>query len=441
MQGAPAPVIEPGSRVTSVALSGSDYNGLKPKMLVAVGDHVQLGQPLFIDKRDPEVQFTAPGSGTISSINRGARRALRSVVISLEEPASGGEQYAELAATETGRLTTQQVRAALYSSGLWTAFRTRPFNKVPQSGSTPHSIFITAVDTRPLAGDPEAVVARHQAAFLLGLDIVTKLTDGRVHVCTSANWSLPIAENKQLQHARFSGPHPAGLPSTHIHHLDPVSVDRTAWHIDCQDVIAIGKLFHEGKLWTERTVALGGTGFARPRMVTARLGANLDELTCNELAPDLEHPQRLISGSVLAGRTVTNEDAYLGRYHLQACTLDDTSKRKLFGWLGLFDGSYSFASRLARRQSQKTQHDFSTAQFGRPTALLAIDAFDRVIPMDILTVPLLRALLIQDTDQAQDLGCLELDAEDLALCSFVCPGKNDYGTALRLNLEQIERDG
>ena len=440
LTGTPEAVIEQGSTVTTVALSGSDYTGLKPKMLIATGDSIKLGQPLFIDKRDPAVQFTAPGSGTISAINRGPRRALQSVVISLDETEAAEPDFA-MAKDEPADLSQQQVREALYHSGLWTAFRTRPFNKVPQSGTTPHAIFITAVDTRPLAGDPEPVVAMHQAAFLLGLEMVTKLTDGVVHVCTGANWGLPITENKQLQHTRFSGPHPAGLPGTHMHHLDPVSIDRPAWHIGSQDVIAIGKLFGEGLLWTERVVALGGTGFARPRMVTTRLGANLAELTAGELLLDKKRPKRIISGSVLTGNTLTAQETYLGRYHLQVCTLDDTSKRKLFGWLGLFDGSYSFASRLARRQSQKTQHDFSTAQFGRSTALIAIDAFDRVIPMDILTVPLLRALLIQDTDQAQDLGCLELDAEDLALCSFVCPGKNDYGTALRLNLEQIERDG
>jgi Na+-transporting NADH:ubiquinone oxidoreductase subunit A len=441
MTGSPEQIIETGAPVGSVALLGEDYTGLKPKMLAEVGDRVQLGQALFIDKRDPAVQFTAPGSGTVSAINRGARRALQSVVIELDSTEPDESPYATLTESTPDSLPTDEIRAALCTSGLWTAFRTRPFNKVPQSNSEPHSIFVTAMDTQPLAGNPELVGAQHAEAFALGLALLTRLTAGNVHVCTGPEWSLPVAETAQIKHSRFSGPHPAGLPGTHIHYLDPVSADRSVWHIGYQDVIAIGKLFATGRIWTKRTVALGGAGFARPRLVTTRQGANTDELTANELKPDMLYPQRLISGSVLTGRAATEANAYLGRYHLQISTLDDRGQRRLFGWLGLFNGSYSFASRLARRQDQQRLHDFSTAQHGRPTALIPIDAFDRIIPMDMLTVPLLKSLLIRDTDQAQALGCLELDAEDLALCSFVCPGKNDYGTALKLNLEQIERDG
>ncbi len=440
MMGAPEPVIEPGNPVRTVALLGHDYNGLKPKMLVEAGDQVTLGQPLFVDKHDPAVHFTAPGSGTVSAINRGARRALQSVVIELDELADSPPPYAQLAKANPDSLAADDIRAALFTSGLWTAFRTRPFNKVPQSDSTPQAIFVTAIDTQPLAANPEQVVARYQDTFLSGLHLISRLSHGHVHVCTGPEWSLPVSENEQIKYTQFSGPHPAGLPGTHIHHLNPVGINNTVWHIGYQDVIAIGKLFTTGTIWTERTVALGGSSFTKPRMVTTRLGANIDDLVNGELTTD-SAPHRLLSGSVLNGRTATDTDAYLGRYHLQVSTLANTSKRKLFGWLGIFDGNYSFASRIARRQGHTTSHNFSTQQFGRPTALVPIDAFDRVIPMDILPVPLLRALLIRDTDQGQALGCLELDADDLALCSFVCPGKNDYGEALQLNLEQIERDG
>lgn len=439
--GAPAAVIEPGSPVRSVAILGNDYNGLKPKLLVEPGAAVKLGQPLFVDKRDPQVQFTAPGSGTISAINRGARRALLSIVIDLDDAANDGQQCADPAAVVAGSRTVEDIRTALYASGLWTAFRTRPFNKVPQSASTPQAIFVTAIDTQPLSADPELVVARQPEAFGAGLQVIARLTSGNVHVCTGPDWSLPVDENEQIKHSRFSGPHPAGLPGTHIHCLNPVGINNAVWHIGCQDVIAIGKLFSEGVIWTERTVALGGAGFTKPRLVTTRLGANIEDLVAGELQPGTSWKQRLISGSVLAGRTVTGAEGYLGRYHLQVSAIADSSKRKLFGWLGLLDRNYSFSSPLARRQGYSSAHEFSTAAFGRPTALVAIDAFERVIPMDILAVPLLRSLLIRDTDQAQALGCLELDAEDLALCSFVCPGKNDYGRALAINLEQIEKDG
>jgi Na+-transporting NADH:ubiquinone oxidoreductase subunit A len=441
MMGAPEPVIAAGASVQSVALLGSDYTGLKPKMLVEVGEQVNIGQALFVDKRDTAVHFTAPGSGTVSAINRGARRALQSVVIELDESPDTATPYAQLTELAPGSLAADDIRAALFTSGLWTAFRTRPYNKVPDSGSTPGCVFVTAIDTRPLAGNPEPVVAKYQQAFAVGLQILSRLTRGQVHVCTGPNWELAINEDQQIHHAQFSGPHPAGLPGTHIHHLSPVDSRQTVWHIGYQDVIAIGKLFAHGKIFTERTIALGGTGFSLPRMITTRLGANIDDLVRNELTENASQPMRLLSGCALDGRTASDAEAFLGRYHLQLTAINNKARRKLFGWLGLFDGNYSFASRIARRQGHASSHEFSTQQFGRPTALVPIDAFDRVIPMDILSVPLLRALLIRDTDQAQALGCLELDSEDLALCSFVCPGKNDYGSALQINLEQIERDG
>lgn len=441
--GAPEPTVELGHSVRSVALLGSDYLGLKPKMLVQEGDQVSLGQALFIEKRDPDVMFTAPGSGRVVAINRGARRVLQSVVIELDEFETDTSEYTRLAGSDPETIEQSAIRSALFTSGLWTAFRTRPYSKVPQSDSSPHSIFVTAIDTQPLAADPGVVLDTHREAFLIGLQIISSLTEGTIYICTEADWKGPVSDSQRMQHVEFSGPHPAGMPGTHIHHLDPVSGDRTVWHIGYQDVIAIGKLFTDGRLWVERTVALGGAGFERPRLVTSRLGASVDELVAGELKAvgAKQKSPRLISGSVLSGRTADGAEAYLGRYHLQVAAIPQDNERYLFGWLGLFNRRYSFAGLLKRQQDHSQRLPFSTILNGRSTALVPVDAFERVMPLDILPVPLLRALLIKDTDQAQALGCLELDAEDLALCSFVCPGKNDYGTVLRINLVQIERYG
>jgi Na+-transporting NADH:ubiquinone oxidoreductase subunit A len=314
---------------------------------------------------------------------------------------------------------------------------------VPQSGSSPHSIFITAIDTQPLAANPGIVVDAHREAFQLGLEVIARLTEGTVYLCSGPQWDGPPGDGEQIRHVEFTGPHPAGLPGTHIHHLDPVGADRTVWHIGYQDIIAIGKLFSEGHLFVERTIALGGTGFEQPRLVTTRLGANIDELVADKLGPVRggARPPRLISGSVLNGRTAAGTEAYLGRYHLQISAIPDGGQRRLFGWLGMFAGAHSFAGLFKRRQVHMTRLPFSTSQNGRPTALVPVDAFEHIVPLDILPIPLLRALLIRDTDQAQALGCLELDTEDLALCSFVCPGKIDYGAVLQVNLDQIEREG
>ena len=446
--GNPGSAIEAGRPVHSVAVLGDDYVGLKPRMLVQVGDPVSLGQPLFADKRDPKVLFTAPGSGTVAAVNRGARRVLQSVVIKLDESgddASRGEEsrFADLPDFDPATIAPDEIRSALFTSGLWTAFRARPYNKVPQSDSDPHSIFVTAIDTQPLAVNPGIVVAAQREAFLHGLRVIGRLTEGPVYLCTGPGWGGPLGDGIQVRHVEFAGPHPAGLPGTHIHHLDPVGSDQTVWHIGYQDVIAIGRLFSEGRIRVERTLALGGAGFEQPRLITTRLGANVDELVADGIryAGAQAKPPRLISGSVLNGRSAAGPEAYLGRYHLQISAIPADGQRQLFGWLGLFAWRYSFAGLFKRRQGHTTPLPFSTSRNGRPTAMIPVDTFEHVMPLDILPTPLLRALLIKDTDQAQALGCLELDAEDLALCSFVCPGKIDYGAALRINLDQIEREG
>jgi len=221
-----------------------------------------------------------------------------------------------------------------------------------------------------------------------------------------------------------------------------VGADRTVWHIGYQDVVAIGILFTEGRIATDRVFALGGPAVEKPRLIETRLGASIDELTAGEIRP-VGGPgarPRLISGPVLSGRAAAAGEAFLGRYHLQACALLRARGRRLLGWLPFRAGGFSFSGLFAPRQDGRPR-PFTTRAHGRATAMLPVNAFDELIPMDVLASPLLRALLIKDTDQAQALGCLELDAEDLALCSFVCAGKNDYGAVLNVNLDQIEREG
>jgi Na+-transporting NADH:ubiquinone oxidoreductase subunit A len=443
LAGAPAQKLDAGGKVRSVAVLGEDYPGLKPRMAVQVGDRVELGEPLFVDKRDPDVPFTAPGSGTVAAVNRGARRALLSVVIELDHDALEQIDETGLAGSDARRLDVGTIRNALRRSGLWTAFRTRPYSRVPVSTSTPRSIFVTAIDTQPLAADPAAIIETESDAFATGLDIVARLPEKHVYLCTGPNWRGPQGNGERVRHVEFSGPHPAGLAGTHIHHLDPVDANRTVWHISYQDVIAIGKLFGQGRNSVERTVALGGTGFKNPRLVTTRLGADLRELLEDELIDDgaTGQPPRVISGSVLNGRTAAGEAAFLGRYHHQVTALPEGGERRPFGWLARFSKAPSFAGVSKRHRHNREPVECTTALNGRRTACVPVEAFEHLLPLDILPVPLLRALLVKDTDQAQALGCLELDPEDLALCSFMCPGKNDYGAVLRANLEQIEREG
>jgi Na+-transporting NADH:ubiquinone oxidoreductase subunit A len=439
MRGVPEQSVLGGNRVRHVALCGIDFIGLKPRLLVSKGDAVGLGQPLFIDKRDPDVMFCSPGRGTVVAVNRGVRRVLESVVVRLGDSGAGDVNFSPLSDDRIGKADRSQLAERLYRSGLWTAFRTRPFNRIPQSGTAPRSIFVTAIDTRPLAADPRVLIGRDQASFASGLQVLSRLSEGPVFLCVAPGWDQETGAPKNVEIVEFSGPHPSGLPGTHIHYLDPVGAGRTVWQVGYQDVMAVGKLFRKGVIDTGRVVALGGDPLNQPRLVESRMGAALDELLENEVRKPEEC--RVVSGSVLGGRTAAGSLAFLGRYHDQVSVLPEGGDRRLFGWMGLISGRFSAASTFMRPDGRKRPRSFTTAQNGRFSGMLPMRVFERVMPLDILPSPLFRAMMVQDTDQAQALGCLELDEEDLALSSFVCPAKNDYGAALRVNLEKIEREG
>jgi Na+-transporting NADH:ubiquinone oxidoreductase subunit A len=440
MTGAPDQSVHAGAPVGSVALLGPDYLGLKPTMQVREGDRVKLGQPLFIDKKNPGVTFTSPGGGVVEAINRGARRVLQSVVIRLAaEGSSERESFNQYRRDELAGLSDHQVRENLLASGLWTAFRSRPYSKVPPPDGVPSAMFVTAMDSNPLAADPSVVIADSAQDFHDGLTILSKLFDGNIHVCKAPGSSIPSPEQPRFVLTEFAGPHPAGLVGTHIHFLDPVNAARSVWHIGYQDVIAVGRLFVTGELSVERIVALAGPVVRQPRLLRTRLGASTEDLVRDEL-PRVEC--RVLSGSVFNGRLAAGWACYLGRYHNQVSVLREGRERELFGWLSpgvdKFSAVNVFLSSFRRGAKR---FDFTTSQNGSPRAMVPIGTYEGVVPLDVLPTQLLRALLVRDTDSAQALGCLELDEEDLALCSFVCPSKYDFGTALRESLEQIEREG
>jgi Na+-transporting NADH:ubiquinone oxidoreductase subunit A len=437
--GAPEQSIHDGPEPSQVALDGRDYPGLKPRMLVKPGDKVDLGQPLFIDKRDPVVQFTAPGKGVVVAVNRGARRALECVEIKLEESGGSDVMFDPLTDDDIGRQDRADLASRLQRSGLWTALRTRPYSRVPQSDSVPRSIFVTAIDSTPLCADPRMVIGPNVDAFTSGMRVLSRLTEGPVYLCTGRGWDISIGDVERLRRVEFTGPHPAGLAGTHIHFLDPAGRDRIVWHIGYQDVVAIGRTMTSGTLDIRRVVALGGDRVRKPRLLSTRLGASTDDIVQGEV--DEPGACRVISGSLLTGRKAAGGNAYLGRFHNQVCVIGEGGERRRFGWLGLWPRKYSAGATVVKRSGHRKRFAFDTSMNGRFTSMLPLRVFEQVMPLDILPSPLFRALLVKDTDQAQALGCLELDEEDLALCSFVCPAKQDYGVALRMNLDQIERDG
>jgi Na+-transporting NADH:ubiquinone oxidoreductase subunit A len=433
--GAPVQRIEDGRPVRSVAVIGFDYHGMKPTMAVQVGDRVKLGQVLFSDKKTPGVVFTAPGAGTVSAIHRGDQRVLQSVVVDLD--GDDAVDFARYGDAEIDALDEQKVRENLIDSGLWTALRTRPFSKVPAIDARPHSIFVTAIDTHPLAVDPVVVIAEHKEDFTRGLRVLARIAP--VLVCHADDTQMPCAGLTNVRTEAFAGPHPAGLAGTHIHFLDPVHAEKSVWSLNYQDAIAIGKLFATGRLWTERVVSIAGPMVDKPRLVRTRLGANLDELTAGELKPGKQ--VRVISGSVFGGRASRGACAYLGRYHLQVSCLEEGTEREMLHYLRPGVDKHSVLPLYVSKLSAGKLFDFTTSTNGSPRAMVPIGNYEEVMPLDVLPTQLLRALIVGDTEMAQKLGCLELDEEDLALCSYVCAGKYEYGPILRDNLARIEKEG
>ncbi len=439
ISGEPKQVIENGNKVKTVAILGADYVGMKPTMMVSEGDAVKQGQILFTDKKNPGVNFTAPGAGVVKNINRGDKRALLSVVIELK--GSAQEAFDKFEESALATLDVEKVKANLLKSGLWTSLRARPYGKIPAIDSKPKSIFVTAIDTRPLAADPEVVIKERVADFVNGLHVISRLTEGKVHVCKASGAELPKCDNASVMVHEFSGPHPAGLPSTHIHFIDPVNANKFVWYVDYQAVIAIGALFTSGKLNVERVVSLAGPSVKNPRLIRTRVGANTDDLVAGELS---DSENRVISGSVLHGHQAKDWAAFLGCYHLQVSVLQEGRDREFFGWIVPGKDKYSALDvYITGKQDRKSGrlYSFTTNRNGSNRAVVPVGIYETVMPMDILPTPLLKSIIVGDTDQAQLLGCLELDEEDVSLFTFVDPGKHDFGPVLRANLTKIEKEG
>jgi len=436
ISGAPADTIEDARPVRVVAVIGEDFVGMKPTMEVREGDRVRRGQVLFTDKKIEGVRFTSPAAGRVAAINRGHKRVLQSVVIEVD--GDEAERFTVVSPDAVLTALRSDIVSPLIDSGLWTSFRTRPFSRTPAIDASPRSIFVTAIDTQPLAGDPVPVIAARAESFALGLDVISRLTEGKVFLCTAPGADLPIGRSGRVTVESFAGPHPAGLAGTHIHFLDPVGAHRTVWTIGYQDVIAIGRLFETGELQAERVVALAGPGAARPRSLRTIMGASTDELTAGELAPG---EQRIISGSVLSGRTARGPEAFIGRFHNQISVLPEDRERRLIGYLSPGIDRHSVFPIYLSHWLKLKPIRFSTSTNGSTRGMVPIGTYEAVVPLDVLPTQLLRALLVGDVDMAIKLGCLELDEDDLALCTYACPAKYEYGPVLRSMLTLIEKEG
>ena len=439
LSGAPSGEIHDAPRVSRVAFIGCDYLQVKtlPTLLVKPGDRVKMGQPLTRGKAYTSVLSTAPGSGVVEAIHRGPRRVVETVVIKLDDEEQA-ESFNKYAPDQLAGLSREQVREDLLVSGFWRALRTRPFSMVPNPEEMPDALFITATDTAPLAPDPALIIDQFRQDFINGVTVLSKLTEGKTWVCRMAGADVPVAQGDNIESAEFSGPHPAGLVGTHIHFLHPVDHGRQVWHIGYSDVISIGRLFTTGQYHAERIIGLTGPAAANPRLIRTRRGASTNELVANEIASTGD--VRVVSGSVLNGRHAVGNTAFLGRFHNQLTLLEESQEREFFGWVKPGADKYSATNVFVSALNRLRKFSMNTAMNGSPRAMVPIGTYEKLMPLDILPTQLLRALIVNDTQTAEDLGALELDEEDLALCSFVDTGKHDFGPILRRNLWQIWRE-
>lgn len=434
ISGRPEQKVRQGNRVSQVALIGDDYFGMKPTMLVKTGDKVRIGQHLFTDKKNKGVHFCSPGCGTVVSINRGAKRKFETIVIALEGEDS--TLFLDPSCQKAQDFNAEEIRCLLVDSGMWTAFRTRPYGKIPPVSTSPASLFITAIETSPLAPDPQTIISISPDEYQLGLTILQKLFDRPIHYCTGAEELLAVEKLGGIEYWKFQGPHPAGLASTHIHYIDPVHEDKTVWHIDYQDVIALGHLFITGHLYTEKIISIAGASVHKPALITTRTGASLPDICEREIS---DEKLRIVSGSVLSGRTSEGNNTFLGRYHNQVSVLTESNGRSFCNWLMPGANRFSVKPLFLSALRMRLSLPFNTALWGGKRAIYPLGTYDQVMPLDIIATSLLKALDVGDTEKSKDLGCLELIEEDLALCGFVCPGKNEFASALRQVLTAIER--
>ncbi len=439
MQGEPRQEIV-SKTVKHVAVVFDDFKYFKPDLHCSEGEKVLCGQYLATDRSNPKLRITAPGSGEITRIRRGERRALQSIEIALDPDASA-TPFSLWKGPDLSQYTQAQLIEFILESGLFTAFRERPFGAIPNPERAPKALFVTAIDTHPLAPDPQTVLAGQEEAFLLGLRVCLKLVDCPVFLCKAPQAKIPQIEDEHLQVVEFKGKHPAGLVGTHIHFLRPASLQNPIWHIGYQDIAALGKLFQTGQLHCDRVISLGGAGVLQPRLLRCPAGASINELLEGELADFQPESMRIIDGSVFYGRAI-DQDAvpFLSRYSHQISVLEEDRERQLLGWIAPGSRIFSVIRAVTSRFLSPRRCRITSSSHGEKRPMVPIELYERVMPLRLEPTFLLRALLTEDLEQAIALGALELEEEDLSLCTFVSPEKEDFGPLLRRVLDQIWKE-
>ena len=416
------------------AIKPPNFIGCFPKLHVKEGDAVKAGTPLFFDKYREEIQFTAPISGKVTEIRRGAKRVMLEVVIESD----GKFDALDFGKADPDKLDRDAITKRLLDSGVWPMIRQRPYSIIANPADNPKAIFVSGFDTAPLAPDFDLIAHGNGAEFQAGLDVLTKLTDGKVHLNVDAKntTSKVFLNSKNVQINRFSGPHPAGNVSTHISRVDPLNKGETIWYVGPQEVLSIGRLFTEGKFDATRVFALAGSEITKPKYYKSYVGARITNMVSSNLNGN---NCRFISGNVLTGEKI-EKDGFISYYDSMVTVIPEGDHHEFFGWIlpGLdkFSVSGTFLSRFMPNKKYK----LDTNLHGGVRAHLMTGKFETVFPLDIYPMQLIKAIIVEDIDLMENLGIYEVDEEDFALCEVIDTSKTDIQQTVRKGLDLMRQE-
>ena len=421
------------AQYSTVAIMPNDFRGVKPKLLVKEGDKVDIGSPLFFNKINPEVKWASPGCGKVKDIVYGPRRVIEKIEIELDKDQNSID-YKTYTREEISNLSGEQVLKNILNANLFTFFRQRPFNVIPNHKIPPRDIFISGINTSPLSVDIEVVMASQLEDFQYGIDAISKLTKGNVFLTTKRNSILSSVENVKLN--TISGPHPAGNVGIQIHHIAHLKPGEIVWTINPQDVVSLGRLFKNGRYHPERIISVGGPSVKTPSYSKVTAGIPIKALINDNLTSE---NVRIISGDVLTGRSASSKD-YLSFYDYSLSVISNDIKREFIGMLNPGSSSSRYSLTPVFVSLADKLFNFTSSQNGSHRAVVPINTWENVLPMDILPNELYRSIMAKDIEEMENLGIIECDDEDFALCSFACPSKTDVSGVIRqgLNLLQAE---
>jgi len=411
-----------------------DFIGVFPKVLVREGDEVLTGTPLYFDKNNEQVLFTAPVSGTIKEIRRGVKRRLMEIIIE----AGNTMEYVGFGMADPNFLERRMIIEKMLKSGVWPVLRQRPYDIIANWEENPRAIFISAFDTSPLAPDYNFIVEGQAEAFQAGIDALRKLTSGKVHlnVFDDPTTSNLFLETNGVQINRFIGPHPTGNISTQISRLDPINRGDVVWYLRPQEVLMIGRLFLSGKYDATKIYALTGSMIKKPAYYKSLAGASIRDMVNGNT---LEGTPRYISGNVLTGTRITR-DGYAGFYDSQITVIPEGDYYEFFGWATPGLNKYSFYSQFLSRLWPKKKYSLDTNVHGGERAFVMTGKYEKVFPFDIFPMQLIKAILIEDIDLMENLGIYEIDAEDFALIEFIDTSKIEIQSIVRKGLELMRKE-